>query len=146
MRAFNSQIAAARRTDTDTAEYLRGPQALLDSSSPLQWWRTREPMTFHPRELRPLRMALMATCLAAEPDWRRAILGNTPIAIGIAVRQMKFHPITAPEVDLSVSAVLACAIEGNATSAILLSSALRRRAKIDPACRPLSDLWLVATF
>jgi hypothetical protein len=42
--------------------------------------------------------------------------------------------------------VLCCAIEGNAASAIVISSALRRRSKIELQCKTLSDLWLVADF
>jgi cardiolipin synthase len=47
---------------------------------------------------------------------------------------------------LALSAVLACALEGDPASAILISSALRRRSKFDPSCRQLSLLWLVAKF
>jgi hypothetical protein len=89
---------------------------------------------------------LLGTKIHEEPDWSRAILGDAAVAIRVAVEQMKARPITAAEVDLALSAVLACALEGDATSAILISSALRRRSKYDPSCRVLSDLWLVAKF
>jgi hypothetical protein len=84
--------------------------------------------------------------IAGEPHWRRAILGSAPAAIGIAVRQLKSRSIDAPEVDLALSALLCCAIEGCAASAIVISSALTRRPKIDTQCKMLSDLWLTADF
>jgi hypothetical protein len=89
---------------------------------------------------------MIGTEIREEPDWRGAILGSAPTAIGIAVRQLKSKRIGATEVDLALSAVLCCAIEGNAASAMVISSALRRRSKIDSQCKTLSDLWLVADF
>lgn len=89
---------------------------------------------------------MIGTEIPEEPDWRSAVLGNAPIAVGVAIRQLKSKRIGAAEVDLTLSAVLCCAIEGNAASAIVVSSALRRRSKIDIRCKMLSALWLSADF
>jgi hypothetical protein len=67
-------------------------------------------------------------------------------AIKIAVDRLKARPIGHPEIDLAISAVLGCALDHDVTSGILISSALRRRSKIDPPCRLLGDLWLIADF
>jgi hypothetical protein len=93
-----------------------------------------------------IRKALLATRLPSEPDWDRAILGDVAVAIGIAVRQLASHKITDPEVDLALSAVLACAIEGDPTAPIVISSALRRRSKKFKRCLHLSLLWRKAKF
>jgi hypothetical protein len=114
--------------------------------SPLIWWRTRRPGALPYRSIGGIREALLGTQIHGEPDWSRAILGDAAVAIRVAVEQMKARKITATEVDLALSAVLACALEGDAASAILISSALRRRAKCDPPCRLLSLLWLVTKF
>jgi hypothetical protein len=114
--------------------------------SPLIWWRTREPRLRLCQSICEIREALLGTEIRGQPDWSRAILGDAAIAIGVAADQMKVHVITAAEVDLALSAVLACALEGDPASPIVISSALRRRAKDDPSCKPLSDLWLVAKF
>jgi hypothetical protein len=114
--------------------------------SPLIWWRTRRPSALLCRGIGEIREALLGTEIHEEPDWSRAILGDAAVAIRVAVEQMKGCPISAAEVDLALSAVLACALEGDAASAILVSSALRRRSKCDPPCRHLSLLWLVANF
>jgi hypothetical protein len=89
---------------------------------------------------------LLGTEIPEEPEWSRAILGDAAVAIRIAVGQMKARKITSAEVDLALSAVLACALEGEPASAIVISSALRRRSKCDPSCKTLSLLWLVAKF
>jgi hypothetical protein len=114
--------------------------------TPLVWWRTRRPNTLLGKGIGEIRKTLLGTEIQGEPEWPRAILGEPSIAIRIAVEQMKTHKITAFEVDLALSAVLACALEGEPASAIVISSALRRRSKCDPSCRNLSLLWLVAKF
>jgi hypothetical protein len=114
--------------------------------TPLIWWRTRRPSALLCRGIGGIREALLGTEIDGEPDWHRAILGDAAVAIRVAVGQMKVRKIRAGEIDLALSAVLACALEGDPASAILISSALRRRSKCDPSCRNLSSLWLVAKF
>lgn len=127
----------------------RAPSSLapdLAPFSPLIWWRTRRPSALLRRGIGGIREALLGTEIPEEPEWSRAILGDAAVAIRIAVGQMKVRKITATEVDLALSAVLACALEGEPASAIVISSALRRRSKCDPSCKTLSLLWLVAKF
>lgn len=114
--------------------------------SPLIWWRTRKPSALLCRGVGGIREALLGTRIPEEPEWSRAILGDAAVAIRIAVGQMQKRTITAAEIDLALSAVLACALEGEPASAIVISSALRRRSKCDPSCRTLSLLWLTARF
>lgn len=115
-------------------------------NSPLRWWRSREPVSFSRKDLTPLRRCLIRTTIIAEPEWIEAATGDAVSAIAIGVRLLSRHVIGAAEIDLALSAALACAIEGDATSPVLISSALRRRSKIDPACRCLSELWRDARF
>jgi hypothetical protein len=143
---FKSSLHAARRSHTPMSVN-RAPSAQKHAQlSPLIWWRTRKPRLRLCQGIREIREALLGTEIRGQPDWSRAILGDAAIAIGVAGEQMKAHVITATEVDLALSAVLACALEGDPASPIVISSALRRRAKDDPSCKPLSDLWLVAKF
>ncbi len=116
------------------------------SVSPLIWWRTHKPSALAGRSIGRIRKDLLGTKIPGEPEWSRAILGDAAVAIRIAIEQMKANKITAVEVDLALSAVLACALEGEPTSAILISSALRRRSKCDPSCKTLSISWLTAKF
>jgi hypothetical protein len=118
----------------------------LAPSSPLNWWRARKPSLLLCAGIGEIREALLGSEIPGQPYWTCAILGDAAVAIRVAVDQMKVHKITAIEVDLALSAVLACALEGDRASPIVISSALRRRSKRDPICKPLSDLWLVAKF
>jgi hypothetical protein len=113
---------------------------------PRALWRKRKPESLSLQDVSRLRRALLATSLPSEPDWNHAILGDAGVAIGIAVRQLKLHKITDLEVDLALSAVLACAIEGDPTAPIVISSALRRRSKKFKRCLGLSILWRKAKF
>ena len=124
----------------------RAPPSVAPGFPPLIWWRTRKPRLLPCRGIREIREALLETEIHGQLDWVRAILGDAAVAIGVAVEQMKVRVITAIEVDLALSAVLACALEGDLTSPIVISSALRRRSKIDPSCLRLSLLWLGAKF
>lgn len=121
-----------------------------DPRPPLIWWRTRTPDEFVRRDAASLRMALTAMNLENEVRWRDTIAGDVQgyaaTAIGICVRQIKAHPIDAIEVDLAVSATLSYALLGDAACAVLMSWALKHRARIDPPCAMLSDLWLIANF
>lgn len=123
--------------------------ALLPEA-PLAWWRTRRPNQLSRKDSALLRLAMAGTRIESEPRWRDAATGDSEgdgaLAIGICVRQIKQHPINAVEVDMAVSATLAYALLGDAASAVLLAWALKHRAKIEPSCALLSDLWLVADF
>lgn len=117
---------------------------------PLTWWRKRTPDQLVRRDAASLRMALTATHLENEALWRDTITGDVQeyaaTAIGICVRQIKTHRIDATEVDIAVSATLSYALLGDAACAVLMSWALKHRARIDPPCALLSDLWLLADF
>jgi hypothetical protein len=118
--------------------------------SPLSWWRTRRPNRFVRKDAATLRLALAGSLINGEPRWREAATGgrdgDRPIVIGICMRQVMRHRIDSIEVDLAASATLACALLGDTASARFLSWALEQRARIDPFCALLSDLWLISDF
>lgn len=120
------------------------PPANGDSASPLTWWRTRTPSEFEPYDATIIRQALNGTSIVAEPCWPKTATSQITTAIRVAVDLLKIRPIADPEIDLALSALLAFAVAGDVTAGILISSALRRRSHVDPPCRLLGDLWLIA--
>jgi len=128
----------------------RRPQVLLpnaQTSSPLTWWRTREPWSFIDRRAGSSQLLTQVRTLPiCDPDWRTAAHGDASAAIAVAIRQMQKHVISAPEIDFALAAVLACALVGDVTCPVVISSALRRRSKIDPICGRLIEPWLRAKF
>lgn len=107
-----------------------------------RWWRSRAPYSILPRDTRHIRKILQGPIVIADIDWFDAIAGDPSAAIAVAVRQLKFNKITATTVDLALSAVLCCALEGDRAASVVISSALRRRSRIDPSCQSLSQQWL----
>ena len=126
------------------------PGAAALPEDPFACWRRRRPDQLSRKDSTSLRLAFAGTRIESEPRWQEVATGhwagNSALAIGICIRQVKMHPINAVEVDLAVSATLACALLGDAASAILMSWALRHRAQIEPSCALLGDLWLIADF
>lgn len=115
-----------------------------DGASPLIWWRTRTPSEFEPNDANIIRHALKGTTITAEPCWPGATTNQITTAIRVAVALLKTRHPADPEIDLALSALLAFAVDGDVTAGILISSALRRRSHVDPPCRVLGDLWLIA--
>ncbi len=79
-------------------------------------------------------------------DWPLAVTGHPATAIRVAVRHLHAYGMTSPVIDAVVSAVSCCALEGNHAARVVVSSALRRRKKIDPFCHELCLLWRAARF
>ncbi len=124
---------------------VRAPLARLEAP-PTHWWRTRSPYDFSMRDVGAIRRTLLRTDLVNECDWFRAVGGDAAAAIGIAIKGLKSHGMRNPVTDAVVSAVLCCAVEGDAAAKVVMISALRRRAKIDPICYGLRLRWLNAKF
>ncbi len=114
--------------------------------SPLHWWRTLRPEDFGRSDVRAIRAILLRTSISAELDWLRAVTGDPATAIGIAVRQLNAYGMTCPIIDVALSAVLCCAIEGDGASQSVVESALRRRHNLDPSCAELIVSWRAARF
>jgi hypothetical protein len=121
---------------------LNAPKQL--TASPLHWWRIRRPQGFGRHDVKAIRAALFGVEIVDDVDWLRAVAGDPATAIGVAVRQLKAYGMTSPVIDAAVSAVLCCALEGDHAARVLISSALRRRKKIDPFCHQLCLLWRAA--
>ena len=116
------------------------------AAPPTHWWRIRSPYDFSSKDIRAIRQALLHTDFVKDADWFRAVGGNAAAAIGIAIKTLKSHGMRNPVTDAVISAVLCCALEEDPAAKVMMLSALRRRAKIDPACYGLRLRWLHARF
>lgn len=113
---------------------------------PTHWWRIRSPHGFSKKDVRAIREALLKTDLVVDCDWLWAVGGDAAAAIGIAIKGLKSHGMKNPLTDAVISAVLCCAVEGDPAAKVVMLSALRRRAKIDPICHGLRLRWLNVRF
>jgi hypothetical protein len=90
----------------------------------LRWWRTMPPGMFTSDDRQALQDILSATAIIGEREWKYARRGCAASAFGIALPMI---PIvrSGPIVDLAMSAVLLCALNGNGAAAGVMVHALR---------------------
>src|SRR6185312_3536221 len=115
----------------------------LSFPHPLSWWRTRRAEEFKRTDCAIARGVLTRSAILGEPHWHLAAHGDTAVAIGVALRVQKRSGENLILVDVAMTAVLCCAVEGDATAALLLSATLKRRADKYARFNGLSDSWLV---
>ncbi|WP_439923652.1 hypothetical protein [Nitrobacter sp. JJSN] len=110
---------------------------------PLSWWRTRPADQCKEADVRIARHFLTRSAIIGEPHWFLGAAGDAAITIGVALRAQRRKGNTLVTVDLAMTAVLCCALEGDVTAALLMASMLKLRTDIDPRCKILSDSWLI---
>lgn len=109
---------------------------------PLSWWRTRRAQQFRKVDVAIARNFLERSAIIGEPHWHLGAGGDAAVAIGVALRIRRRQGEKLVLVDVAMTAVLCCALDGDVTAAVLLSTILQERAAIEPACAELSDSWL----
>lgn len=110
---------------------------------PLSWWRTRSADEFNKIDVAIARAVLTRSAIIGEPHWHLGAAGDPAVAIGVALRVQKRSGEKLILLDVAMTAVLCCAVEGDATAAVLLSGILKQRSASDPFYANLSDTWLV---
>lgn len=111
----------------------------------LDWWRTHAAEVLRKADGERIRMSLRAYQESSDPRWAHAVEGDVAAAVGIAIRVVWRCEPLGVSIDAALSALLACALDGDATAVFLLSAALDRRAKSCPECVRLADSWLLAS-
>lgn len=112
--------------------------------SPLAWWRTMKAETFDAATAVVMREAISTIAIIDEPTWRAAADGNAAAATGLALR---LHPDRATPLafDLVMTAVAACAAEGDATACLVMSRVVPRRRGTGKKEARIATSWLVRT-
>jgi hypothetical protein len=92
---------------------------------PLQWWQTADPILAGTAAAAVLRQTLAGIAMLGEPGWHAAVRGDAAMAVRIALQTNRGRP-SPLTINLVCSALLLCAIEGNAAAQVTLQY-LRRR-------------------
>jgi len=111
----------------------------LDKAFPWDWWRTAPPGRLDATHRYALRRSLSQIAVLGEPGWQRAVAGDAAEAIGIALPIIHSGECGS-RLDIVMSAVLLCALNGNPAAALLLAHALDNRSHQD--LWPLTERWL----
>ena len=91
--------------------------------TPMAWWRTMSAKRLGPPCAKPLREALATIAILGEPAWPAAVRGDPSAAIGLALR-LNPQRSTNAAYDLVMTAVAACAAEGNDAACLVMSHVL----------------------
>lgn len=113
----------------------------LGDVTPLEWWRTMPADHFGSEQHLLLRATLEKICVMNGHQWLSALRGDAAASIAIAIGALPIDQVTL-EVDLAMSALALCALEGSAGVALVLSHILRRTAFDHPFGKDLSASWL----
>lgn len=133
-----------RETHFMPRQFARDAARKQQALSPLAWWRTMKAETFDATTAVVMREAISTIAIIDEPTWRAAANGNAAAATGLALR---LHPDRATPLafDLVMTAVAACAAEGNATACLVMSRLIPRRRGAGKKEARIATSWLVRT-
>jgi hypothetical protein len=108
---------------------------------PLHWWRSLPASAFTAAHLAVIRRAIAGFSYIGEPRWPLAAKGDAAAAVGVALRAIKHHEKPTPSIDLVMSALVRCAIEGSHTACLVLDHALARLSDDGPSSEALAASW-----
>ena len=111
------------------------------NSSALAWWRRLPSDLFHDTERSALCTTLkQISVLHADEDIAAALDGDPRAAIGVALSLMPMEEIDLPA-DIAMTALLRCAIDGNAAASLVLTQALGLSNLGHPFATELAASW-----
>ena len=109
--------------------------------TPLEWWRTMPADHLGDVQLIHLRDTMQKIGVMKDHQWLSALQGNAAASIAIAIGALPIDQITL-EVDLAMSALTLCALEGSAGAALVLAHILRRTPLEHPFGKDIVVSWL----
>jgi hypothetical protein len=134
-----------RNSNAARREAKRAHTAAKPATRPLTWWRTMRAEAFDAPTAAVMRETISTIAIIDEPTWRAAANGDAAAATGLALR---LHPERAAPLafDLVMTALAACAADGNATACLVMSRVLRRRRGAGKKEARIATSWLVRAF
>ena len=88
-----------------------------------------------------LRETLDKICLVKNCQWLSAMRGDAAAGIAVVIEAMPITQITL-KIDLAMTALMSCALDGNAGATLVLAHVLRRAPLEHPFAQELSISWL----
>jgi hypothetical protein len=113
--------------------------------NPLASWRTLLALDFTFQDVKSMRALLAKTTLLGQPKWAAAVAGDGPAAVAVAISFIATDKI-APSMDLAMTALIACAIEGDPGAAIVASNILRHLPAATPRHHRIATSWFVSNL
>jgi hypothetical protein len=111
----------------------------------LSSWRTLRALDYSFHDLTSMRALLAKTTLLGQPKWAAAVGGDGPAAVAVAISFIPAEQITL-SMDLAMTALIACAIEGDPGAAIVASNILRHLPDATPRHHQIATSWFVSNL
>lgn len=109
--------------------------------SPLAWWRTLPPNLLRDAEHLLVIDTLDTICVMDRHDeFAAALRGDAAAAVGMALSLLPIREVTLA-VDIAMTALLRCALDGDATAAMVVANLLHRVELNHPFATELSAFW-----
>jgi hypothetical protein len=132
--------------ETTKAHRARNPGQQADHlDNPLASWRTLRALDFSFHDVTSLRTVLAKTTLLGQPKWAAAVAGDGAAAVAVAISFIPAEKIT-QSLDLAMTALIACAIEGDPGAAIVASNILRHLPGATPRHHQIATSWFVSNL
>jgi hypothetical protein len=112
-----------------------------DDVTPLEFWRTIPANNLGRVPHLMVRETLDKICVIQGRQWVSAMRGDAAASIAIAVEAMPITQITSA-VDLAMTTLVLCALDGNAGATLVLAHILHRTPLGHPFAEELSISWL----
>ncbi|WP_143275395.1 hypothetical protein [Bradyrhizobium canariense] len=107
---------------------------------PTRWWRLLPPSDFHPDAIRAMRSVASQVEFFGEPRWRAAVAGDAASAIAIVLSMKPKGPFR-QKFDLAMTALAACACEGNAAACVVIGNIILNLSRGSDKESDLADAW-----
>ncbi len=112
---------------------------------PFGWWRTKRAELFDAPMAVAMREALATIVILGEPNWRAAAAGDASAAVGLALR-LNPERSTATAYELIMTALAACAVDGDAGARLAMSFVIRRMPNAGKPEARIATSWMVRGF
>jgi hypothetical protein len=112
---------------------------------PLTWWRTMRAEQLEATAAIVMRKSIATIAIIDEPSWRTPATGDAAAAVGLALR---LDPARATPIafDLVMTALAACAADGDSTACLAMSFVLRRRPGAGKSEARIATRWLMRSL
>jgi len=139
MTNLTRKSTTAGRTSRD--DRAKSPQG----AATLTWWRTKPAEAFDGSTAEQLRRLLSTIAILEVANWRAAADGDSAAAVGLALR-LDPQRVTLNGLDLVMTALAACAAEGDPAACLTMAHCMRRFFPSSKREARLATSWLVRTF
>jgi hypothetical protein len=140
MKSFN-EAKISQQVDCTGSPHPVGE--VTDYIQSVKFWRMKSAETIREADMAAMRRCLHMFALHHDRRWLHAAHGDAAVACGIALR---VPPAWVFSLDLAMTAVALCALDGNTASAVVIAAMLRKQRDREFDTAQLATSWAAKSF